>query len=57
MGYAKYKWITATIVLSELDQFLNNVEEGGSEIFSILLPEEGTAMVIYRRDNKAPLSR
>ena len=57
MGYAKYKWITATIVLSELDRFLNNVEEGGSEIFSILLLEEGTAMVIYRRDNKAPLSR
>ena len=57
MGYAKYKWTTEEVEHTELSKFLNEAEEGGGEVFSIISQNTHSVLVILRRSNKAPLSR
>lgn len=54
MTYAKYKWGRVSANFADLDTTLNNLEEQGIEIFSVLLDStDGLYTIIYKWSNKS----
>ena len=57
MNYAKYKWLVEEVEHIELSAFLNDAEETGNEVFSIISQNTHSVIVILRRSNKTTCSR